>query len=95
MAEQFINKEENSLDFLGNIIRYPNPTSGLVNVSSAENTVSWELDNSFGAVLIQEEATSQELKAFSLNLSKYSAGMYILRIQLKNRKHIIKKIIKE
>lgn len=74
---------------------YPNPTSGIVNISSKENVASWELNNSLGAIYIKENAKYQDVKAFSLNLSGYPTGMYILRTTLKNGELVIKKIIKE
>ncbi len=79
-----------------NIIKlYPNPTSDIVTISSIENISSWVLNNSFGAIYLNENSKSNNTKTVSLDLSNYSTGIYFLNIKLKNGKHIIKKIIKE
>ncbi|GAA3639503.1 T9SS type A sorting domain-containing protein [Flavivirga jejuensis] len=83
-------------DVIENIIKlYPNPTSSIVNILSTENIASWVLGNNFGTIYIKENAKYQDVRSFSLNLSDYPTGIYILKTTLKNGEVISKIIIKE
>ncbi|OEK07527.1 hypothetical protein A8C32_17170 [Flavivirga aquatica] len=73
---------------------HPNPTTSIVNIASTENIESWELSNQFGRTYIKNHAKSSSLKEFSLDLSSYPTGIYILRTTLKNGELVIKRIIK-
>ena len=70
---------------LNEIIIYPNPTSGIVNIGG-EN-VDIKVYNHLGKLIINES------NATKIDLSNYSNSMYHLHIT-KNEKTIIKKIIK-
>jgi hypothetical protein len=73
---------------------YPNPTSGLVNITSKTSITSWSLYNAVGVNRLQGQAEISKLNAFSLNLNGYANGLYMLRLQLDNGTIVIKKIIK-
>ncbi len=84
-----INRKEESIQL------YPNPTSGIVNISGTENIVSWEVYNSVGATYNKSNSSAKQSETFSVNLSDYPSGLYFIRITLKNGEQLIKKIIKE
>jgi hypothetical protein len=72
-----------------NIFLYPNPTSGLMNVSIDQTSVELiTVTNVIGEVLIYKEGTN------SLDVSQLSTGVYEVIIQIDGRK-IIKRFIKE
>lgn len=70
---------------LNEIIIYPNPTSGVVNIGG--DNVDIKVYNHLGKLIIDES------NATKIDLSNYANGMYHLHIT-KNEKTIIKKIIK-
>jgi hypothetical protein len=71
---------------------YPNPTNGSVRISlPTKETSKIAVYDINGRLLIQ---TIKNEENFSLDLSKYSAGIYILKMEIKGRE-FIRKIIKQ
>ncbi len=73
---------------------YPNPTRDIVNLSSIDSveTVTYKIYNASGILLTHKTDTLIEGKA-SINLSRFSSGIYFFQI-LTNEKKEIHKIIK-
>ncbi|MFI1771723.1 DUF1501 domain-containing protein [Thalassobellus citreus] len=78
-----------------NWLIYPNPFRDTVNLSSIDTTetVSFRIYNATGILLIEKISDVINGKA-SINLSKYSSGVYFFQILLKNNKTEIHKVIK-
>lgn len=74
---------------------YPNPFRDTVNLSSINNTetVSFRVYNASGILLLETTANIID-GAASINLSKYSSGVYFFQILLENNKTEIHKVIK-
>ena len=67
--------EEHSVD---NILVFPNPSNGKVFISTESQTVSeLQVFDIFGRMILQKSAGERE---FSIDLSDYDAGTYILRL---------------
>lgn len=70
------------------IVVYPNPTSGIVNIKAKEELTQYELFN----------VSSQKIKTgFTkiMDITSLNSGVYILKIQLKSGKTVTQKIIKK
>ena len=71
----------NNLEF--NI--YPNPTTDLVNVSTKENIVGYQLYDFSGKLLT--EKTKVDKKEVKINLESYPKGIYLLNIKTDKRSY--------
>lgn len=56
---------------------YPNPTNNILNVSSEENLKEVQVYDLFGKLLLQQSVNES---SFTINLSNYTSGTYILRV---------------
>ena len=70
---------------------YPNPNNGLFNIKSANNMLFYSINNVFGKEIMFKKTNNKEL---SIDISKFSAGIYLLKLQMENGKIINKKILK-
>jgi len=69
---------------------YPNPSNGIVNISSEENVISEiAVFDSFGKLLIEQRNLSG--LQHTLDLSAFAQGMYLLRVNGKT----VQKLLKE
>ena len=64
---------------------YPNPTSGIFNISSSDKIDNIQIFNSLGAKIIETKNTQ-------INISNYNKGVYVIKIKTKNTL-ITKKLI--
>ena len=70
---------------------YPNPSDGKFTINTAFNTAcAITIIDAQGKTIRQ---LTDERKIFSVNISNYSSGIYLIKIQTEN-KTIVKKIIK-
>lgn len=72
-----------------NVVVYPNPTSGLINIQSDKNIHSLQLISVEGKIVRKMKAISE------LNIQDLPNGVYVLKVQLENGQQEIKKIIKK
>lgn len=78
------------------LILYPNPTSGLLHLSSEEKMYSWEISNPFGT--IQDSGSFRFLndaKNLEINLNNFITGVYYVKVVFQDGEIITKKIIRE
>ena len=61
---------------------YPNPGKGKFVVSSSENIDGIEIFNSVGEMVLDDSKIGNQLKSF--DLSHYSKGIYVIRINTGN-----------
>lgn len=81
-----------SLDDSGNILTiYPNPVISVLNVMNIAKQSTLLIFNMNGSLLIQENATSEQME---VNVSNLPAGLYIIKISNQGNS-ITKKFIKE
>jgi len=69
---------------------YPNPSNGIVNLSSDSVIENVKIYNTLGQIVVSETSTSNEV---SLNVSDLSSGVYVVTAQVGNelvRKQFIK-----
>ena len=79
-----------------NIIIYPNPTKGALNISidkSLEGNSKIDVYNTIG-LLIQSKNNSFRNNTTQIDLSGYSPGLYLIKIDINNNTYF-GKIIKE
>jgi len=84
---------ERESDPLESVIVYPNPTTGIVNivVPQDDENILISLYSCTGALLIGYNYNSA---VTTIDLGKYSSGLYLLKIS-NNGKHVIQKVIKQ
>ncbi|MDD2205047.1 MAG: T9SS type A sorting domain-containing protein, partial [Bacteroidales bacterium] len=75
-----------------NINIYPNPTTGNVYIAANANIKSISVYNSVGA-LVETMCTSSLQNATTIDLSRYSAGIYMLTITTEEGGSVIKKVV--
>ncbi|MDD3152595.1 MAG: T9SS type A sorting domain-containing protein, partial [Bacteroidales bacterium] len=75
-----------------NVNIYPNPTTGEVNIAANANIKSISVYNSVGA-LVETMCTSSPQNAATIDLSRYSAGIYMLTITTEEGVSVIKKVV--
>lgn len=92
-CEGIFSKKITGLDFNGNLLAYPNPTSGSfeIEIPTSKSEIKIELYNITGQLLSQETYKIENGKA-QLNLSDNAAGLYIAKINLDTPEYL--KIIK-
>ncbi len=71
---------------------YPNPTNGIVNISSTENLKSVQVFDILGKQILEKNIFSTQTQ---LDLSNFISGVYLLKIESKNGKIKTQKIIKK
>jgi len=69
---------------------YPNPTNGIVNIKNLNYNSSIELYNILGDLIYKEKVTAEST---ILDLSKYNAGNYFLKVTTTEGTTITKKLI--
>jgi hypothetical protein len=72
-------KSENQILSNGDIIVYPNPTGGILNIESSENILDLILYDMNGNRIFQKYSLNTKL--FSFNLSSVSRGTYLLQVR--------------
>ena len=72
------------------LILFPNPTSGLVNLKNAENIQSIQLISALGQQIFSNPYSNNPLIVLDLTGNK---GVYILKITMKNNSQVIKRVI--
>lgn len=82
----------NELNISNAITLQPNPTNGLLNISSRYEMQKVEVINIAGQFLLSETATE---KTHQLQLQSFSEGIYFVKIILVNGMTVTKKIIKQ
>ena len=83
-----LNSIQSQFSRISNIIVHPNPTSGIINVSSNIEGVTFEVKDLLGKVIVPESSGNR------IDLSKSPAGVYVLTIKNGTQTYN-KKIIKE
>ncbi len=73
------------------ILVYPNPTSTRINLKTRQNSANYQLFDINGNILLQQKIQQRNT---SIDLSKFHAGIYFLRIQNESGEVHIKKVIK-
>ena len=77
---------------------YPNPTSGLFNVSFDEDTFKKakviRIYNLNGQ-LVLEQPIEREKDTYEIDIQNQPKGLYLVSIELFNKKYLIKKLIKK
>ena len=66
----------------------PNPTSDVINIRNTSAIESYQIFNMLGKQILGGKFTN------TINLKKYSKGVYLLKLKLANSKTVVKKIIK-
>lgn len=79
---------------LNNVSIYPNPTSGIINIEVSNSPITEITLNSIDGKLVHFKKTSN-VNYYSLDLSSYEKGIYLLNLKTLEGKFIIKKIIKQ
>lgn len=75
-----------------NILIYPNPTTGIINIQSKETIVSVIIYNQLGQ-LILEESNVEGINR--VNIEKLNEGIYFVKLKTINAEVIIKKLVKK
>lgn len=86
--------EENSMDLIQNKVNiYPNPTSGMLNISLSNNKIKRIVLSSIeGKIYVFEQFDNSENVV--LDLSNYSSGIYLMNIETDQGEIINSKVIK-
>lgn len=77
---------------LQNISVYPNPTLGQINFDGIDSTITVEIYNAVGQIVLRKVENTN----FSIDMSEYDAGVYSVRLLSENSNIVVvKRIIKE
>ena len=69
-----------------NILIYPNPTNGKLFIESKNNISKIDVLNYLGELVLSKEIKKQsQLKNYTINLSKFSKGIYHIQITINNQ----------
>jgi hypothetical protein len=71
---------------------YPNPTTGIVNVTSKETILGYTVYSITGQLLLSKDLNTQG-KDIQINLEEFSNGIYLLELSGENSKSIQKVIL--
>jgi hypothetical protein len=71
---------------------YPNPTKGIINILSEKNIQTIKIINLLGEVIYNKQANTKEN---SIDIGSYPAGIYLLYTQEEAKTPLIQKIILE
>ena len=81
---------ENFVGFENSLVLYPNPTSNIINISNNAYVIeSVVVANIQGQVLFQSNGLNQN--SYTIDLSGYASGMYIINVNKQTNIKIIKK----
>lgn len=75
------NLTSSSLEALNEIVLYPNPTKGILNISVSDSSLlpdDYTIYNNLGQILAQKKVSSQN--DLSINTERFSTGIYIIRL---------------
>lgn len=93
-AKKHSGNTKTDLKTINKVLIYPNPTSGVVNIE-LENASMTEITlNSIEGKLIHFKKTAN-VSYYSLDLSSYEKGIYLLNLKTSEGEFIVKKIIKQ
>lgn len=81
-----------SLDVNDNIVLYPNPTNGILNVKTITPDTKINIYNALSELVLSEALLNIENQ---INLNELSKGIYIVKITSNNRTISVSKIVKE
>ena len=70
---------------------YPNPTDGLFNVQGANKFISYAIQNMLGEQIMFNEVNENNL---TIDILKFTSGIYFLELETENGEIIRKKILK-
>ena len=80
---------------IGGLSIYPNPSNSIFNINWAQgNDFSISVFDLTGKLLIQEKSDSKSLRRFSLDMSKFSKGIYFAKIKVDDKQSTKKLILK-
>ncbi len=80
-----------STEELSNISLYPNPSTGVVTISSQNSALNAvKVYDEFGKLVLEQKLDQKENE---IDLSKYANGTYMFRIASENGKEILRKIV--
>ena len=81
------------LSYLNEVVRLsPNPSNGLLTISSESNFTKVELLSITGQILLQESVNS---KTHQLQLQNFAEGIYFVKVCYTNGASVTKKVIKQ
>jgi hypothetical protein len=75
---------------LSDMIVFPNPSSGLYNISLKENIETIEIINLKGYPIFKSSSPLKDQKKFRLDISKEQAGIYFVKIKTQTRASVFK-----
>ena len=75
-----------------NITIYPNPSNGIINISSDKNVTEYSIYSSIGKLVSSESVINADNKQFQISLPNSSFGIYFIDLKINNNT-IRKKII--
>jgi hypothetical protein len=64
---------------------YPNPTKGLINISSKENIETIEVYNNIGDLIYSKINTQHSQELYQLDISGNASGIYMIRLKVNNQ----------
>jgi hypothetical protein len=64
---------------------YPNPTKGLINISSKENIETIEVYNNIGDLIYSKNNTQHSQELYQLDISGNASGIYMIRLKVNNQ----------
>jgi hypothetical protein len=64
---------------------YPNPTKGMINISSKENIETIEVYNNLGDLIYSKKNTQNTQELYKLDISGNASGIYMIRLKLNNQ----------
>lgn len=92
---RLLSKHNQKSEILHDIQVFPNPSFGTfyINFKSLTNNYNLSIFNAMGELIINEANITK--KEYILNLNKYSKGIYLIKISIKDSETFYKKIIIE
>ncbi|MDG1476736.1 MAG: T9SS type A sorting domain-containing protein [Vicingaceae bacterium] len=93
-SDTIVTTIETETNIINEINLYPNPTNGLININFGKNNLknaTLQVIDLLGKVIQTEDVTTQKT---TLNLNKYSKGIYLVKFSNENGNKIYK-VIKE
>jgi hypothetical protein len=82
-------------DEISGLSIYPNPSSSIFNINWAQgNDFSISIFDITGKLLLQDKSNSKSLRTFSLDMSKFSKGIYFAKIKVDDKQSTKKLLLK-
>lgn len=82
-------------DEIGGLSIYPNPSNSIFNINWTQgNDFSISVFDLTGKLVAQEKSNSKSLRIFSLDMSKFSKGIYFAKIKVDDKQSTKKLILK-